>query len=65
LEEISFSGSFTNGASRDFTTMEFHLENMTAKPEAGTFEANLSVVDFEAPEIDLTINSNFNLGLSC
>jgi hypothetical protein len=61
LEEISFSGSFTNGASRDFTTMEFHLENMTAKPEAGTFEANLSVVDFEAPEIDLTINSNFNL----
>lgn len=61
LQEISFSGHFTNGASRDFTTMEFSMDNMTAKPEAGVFEASLKVVNFDTPEIDLTINSDFNL----
>ena len=61
LEEISFSGHFTNGSNRDYSTMEFTLENVTAKPEAGIFSADLRVTNFDAPEIDLTIDSEFNL----
>jgi len=61
LEAISFRGHFTNGAARDFTTMEFALDNVTAKPEAGRFEADLRVTNFTTPEIDLTINSDFDL----
>ncbi len=61
LEEISFSGHFTNGTARDFSTMEFSLENVKARPEAGIFNADLRVTNFESPEIDLTVNSDFNL----
>ncbi len=61
LEEISFTGFFTNGESRDITTMEFVLENVSAKPEAGTFLADLKVNNFESPNIDMSITSNFDL----
>jgi len=61
LEEIGFKGYFTNGHARDLTTMEFVLENVSAKPEAGTFLANLKIFNFESPEIDLSITSNFDL----
>ena len=61
LQEISFRGHFTNGALRDFSTMEFTLDNVTAKPEAGVFEASLKVANFNAPEIDLVVNSDFDL----
>ena len=61
LGEISFAGHFTNGSARDYSTMEFTLENVTAKPEAGIFSADLRVANFNTPEIDLTINSDFNL----
>ncbi len=61
LEEIAFSGHFTNGANRDYSTMEFSLDNITAKPEAGIFEAGLRVKNFETPEIDLTVTSDFDL----
>lgn len=61
LEEISFTGYFTNGESRDITTMEFVVENVSAKPEAGIFLADLQVKNFESPNIDLSITSNFDL----
>lgn len=61
LEQIEFMGHFTNGEERNLKTMEFVLENVTAKPEAGTFFANLRIHDFESPEIDMGINSNFDL----
>jgi len=61
LEQIAFQGHFTNGENRDLSTMEFILENVTAKPEAGTFLADLKVRNFESPEIDMSITSNFDL----
>ncbi|MCG8311461.1 MAG: AsmA-like C-terminal region-containing protein [Cytophagales bacterium] len=61
LDEISFQGHFTNGANRDLSTMEFVLENITAKPEAGTFFADLAVRNFESPEINMSVRSNFDL----
>jgi hypothetical protein len=61
LEEISFSGHFTNGSNRDYSTMEFTLENVNAKPEAGIFNADLRVTNFDTPKIELSIHSEFNL----
>ncbi len=61
LEQIGFNGRFTNGENHDLSTMEFVLENVKAKPEAGIFNASLFVRNFETPEIDLTVNSLFDL----
>lgn len=61
LDQIAFNGHFTNGEKRDLTTMEFVLENISAKPEAGTFLANLSVRNFESPEIEMGVSSDFDL----
>ena len=61
LDQIAFTGHFTNGVERNLSTMEFVLENVTAKPEAGTFLADLAVRNFESPEIEMSVNSNFDL----
>ena len=61
LEEIGFRGSFTNGEKRDLSTMKFELENFTAKPEAGTFRGKLIVENFDVPEIDMNLVSDFDL----
>jgi hypothetical protein len=61
LDQIAFKGSFTNGAKRDNSTMRFELENFTAKPEAGTFRGKLVVENFDSPEIDMKLNSDFDL----
>lgn len=61
LDELQFKGHFTNGDKHDVSTMEFSLENFSAKPEAGTFSGDLSVKNFEAPDIDLKLISQFEL----
>jgi hypothetical protein len=61
LDNLNFSGHFTNGEKRDLSTMEFALVNFSAKPEAGVFTVNLNVKNFESPEIDLKLDSDFDL----
>lgn len=61
LSAINFDGHFTNGKDNDVSTMEFNLKNFSAKPEAGTFNANIDVKDFRAPEIDLDLQSTFKM----
>lgn len=61
LNQIGFKGTFTNGKARNLSTMRFELENFTAKPEAGIFKGKLVVDNFESPDIDMRLNSNFDL----
>jgi hypothetical protein len=61
LEKIGFKGSFSNGEKRNPSTMRFELENFTAKPEAGVFSGKLVVENFESPEIDMNLKSDFDL----
>ncbi|HLP13249.1 MAG TPA: AsmA-like C-terminal region-containing protein [Flavobacteriales bacterium] len=61
LDQLGFKGYFSNGKNRDFSTMEFRLENFTARPEAGKFTGDLYVKNFESPEINLKLKSNFKL----
>ncbi|WP_299429562.1 AsmA-like C-terminal region-containing protein [uncultured Maribacter sp.] len=61
IDNMGFHGHFTNGANRNTSTMEFSLTDMTASLEKGEFKGSLFVKNFESPEIDMQLNSNFNL----
>ncbi|MGL5890188.1 MAG: AsmA-like C-terminal region-containing protein [Bacteroidia bacterium] len=61
LDQMQFKGSFTNGEARNASTMKFTLQDFFAKPDAGKFTGNLTVTNFIAPDIDLKLNSDFDL----
>ncbi|MDA0310117.1 MAG: hypothetical protein O3C46_05290, partial [Bacteroidetes bacterium] len=61
LEDMDFKGYFTTGAKRDFSSMEFGLTQFKTKPDAGMFSGNLKVVNFLEPDIQLQLDSEFNL----
>ncbi|MBL0685480.1 AsmA family protein [Aquimarina mytili] len=61
IDNMGFKGHFTNGANRDASTMEFSLTDMTASLEKGEFEGSIFVKNFESPEVEMKVNSNFNL----
>lgn len=62
INDMGFSGYFTNGEKRDFSTMEFSLEGMSADIEKGEFKGSLLVKNFEAPDIDMSLDADFDLG---
>jgi hypothetical protein len=61
LDQIGFKGSFTNGNKRNTSTMKFELENFSAKPAAGIFSGKIKVENFDSPEIDMKLVSDFDL----
>ncbi len=61
IDNMGFNGHFTNGENRDASTMEFSLTDMTASLEKGEFKGAVFVKNFESPEVDMQIDSNFNL----
>jgi hypothetical protein len=61
VDNLFFNGHFTTGEKGDATTMEFSLLDFTAKPGAGVFSGNLKVKNFESPEIDMKLRSEFDL----
>lgn len=61
LDDLFFKGYFTTGDSGTVSTMEFGLMDFSARPEAGTFSGNLKVKNFESPEIDMQLRSDFEL----
>lgn len=61
LDQLFFKGHFTTGELRNASTMEFRLMDFKARPEAGTFSGNLTVKNFESPEIDMRVKSEFQL----
>jgi len=61
IDNLNFSGHFSNNGKPGLEEMEFSLNDFTASPEAGIFEVNLEVKNFESPDIDLTLDSDFDL----
>ncbi len=61
LDQLYFKGHFTNGSERKLSTMEFSLIDFSARPEAGTFTGFLKVKNFESPDIQTKIKSEFDL----
>ena len=61
VDDLFFKGHFTTGEKRNPSTMEFSLSDFTAKPEAGVFKVDIFVKNFEAPEIEMKLDSEFDL----
>ena len=61
VDDLNFTGSFTNGTAKDFSTMKLILNDFRAKPEEGQLVANLEITNFDDPEIEFQINSSFEL----
>lgn len=61
LSDLSFLGTFTNGKDRNISTSEVQIQNFSASPEAGIFKGNLRITNFKSPEIDLQLDSDFDL----
>ncbi len=61
IDKMGFKGHFTNGEDRNLSTASFSLTDMTAALGKGTFKGSIFVENFETPEIEMQIDSNFNL----
>lgn len=61
VDQLYFKGHFTTGEKRNASTMEFSLLDFSAKPEAGIFSGNLMVKNFDSPEINMKLRSEFDL----
>lgn len=61
VDQLGFSGHFSNNGEPGLEHMEFSLTDFAARPEAGSFKVNLQVKNFESPDIDLTLDSDFDL----
>lgn len=61
IDNLGFKGHFSNGSNRDTDTMELSLTDMTASLEKGKFKGSLFVKNFKSPEVEMEVDSNFNL----
>ena len=61
LDQLGFHCSFTNGEKRSASTSVFELKDFGARPESAKFKANLTVKNFNSPEIDMRLDSDFDL----
>lgn len=61
VDDLRFSGFFTNGKDRSLKTSEFQLLNFYAKPDQGKFQGRLIVRDFENPYVKINLNADLDL----
>lgn len=61
VNDLFFEGHFTTGADNTPETMSLVIEDFTARPETGTFKGGVSIKNFASPDIEMQLNSEFNL----
>ncbi len=61
MDDMGFSGSFTNGEGRNLESMEFSMQGIRANLEEGEFLGNLRVKNFEQPEIEMDLKADFDI----
>ncbi len=61
IDDMGFSGSFTNGSERSLATMKFVLKDVSANMEKGRFLGSVSVTNFEVPDIQMELDADFDL----
>lgn len=61
LDEMQFKGYFRTEADQGPEAMAFALESFSVRPEAGIFAGGLVVKNFDSPDIDLQLDSDFDL----
>lgn len=61
MDDMGFSGTFTNGEQRNLESMEFSMTGIRANLEEGHFLGNIRVKNFEAPEIEMDLDADFDI----
>lgn len=61
VNDLYFEGHFSNGDLRNPSTMELIVKDFSARPETGNFKGNLTVKNFDSPDINLQLFSEFDL----
>lgn len=61
VDDLRFTGFFTNGNEQSLKTSEFQLLNFYAKPDEGKFQGRLIVRDFENPYVKINLNADIDL----
>lgn len=61
VDDLNFSGFFTNGENRNGSTMKVELKDFTATPERGKFYGDIAITNFGSPEVDLKMKSDFQM----
>jgi hypothetical protein len=61
LEDVSFTGEFTNGNKRILSTSVLKIKNFNTKLKSGCFTGDLMVKNFSKPEIELIMNAKMDM----
>ncbi|MBX3164802.1 MAG: hypothetical protein KF900_09995 [Bacteroidetes bacterium] len=61
MDKLFFKGYFTNGEKRDLSTSEFGLTDIKAHPEQGDVQGNIIVRNFNDPNVNMDVNTDFDL----
>jgi hypothetical protein len=61
VDQLRFTGSFTNGEARTLRSSVLQLRNFYAKPDEGVFEGHLFIKNFEDPIVKLDIHADLDL----
>ncbi len=61
VDDLRFTGSFTNGEERTLRSSMLQLRNFYAKPEEGVFQGHLFIKNFEDPIVKLDIHADLDL----
>ncbi len=61
IEELQFSGSFTNEPQRTLESSVFTLRNFSLKPEKGRFSGSLTIKNFTDPQIAALLDADLDL----
>lgn len=61
VDDLRFSGYFTNGKDRNLKSSVLRLQNFYAKPEEGVFQGRLIVRNFEDPFIKINLHADMDL----
>jgi hypothetical protein len=61
LENLAFTGYFTNGPKRNITTFEVGLMDVFALPEQGDVHGNIVMRNFADPVVNMDVSTDFDL----
>lgn len=61
VNELFFKGHFTNGELNNASTMLLSIQDFSATPGTGLFKGNVIVKNFEAPDINMQVDSQFDV----
>ena len=61
INDLTFKGHFSNGIISDPNSMVLTIQDFSARPESGNFSTDITIRNFESPEINIQLSSDFNV----